>query len=185
MNLLRDLKGKERIVILGPNGSGKSTLGHTLSIRLGLHCYHLDEHYWLPNWQKPEQNLWGSKVKELASSSRWIIEGDYLSTLNCRVKRADQIIWLWPPTFLHMGRFLYRNLTNLGKQRRYMGAGCKERISLSQLVHAATYKRRTKDEKANLVRTGPNTLIIHSFDKDTLDYKLSRKVERLSLGKLL
>jgi adenylate kinase family enzyme len=55
---------------------------------------HLDAYYWQPGWQETEQHKWLARQQELIKGDRWIIDGNYGSTMDIRLARSNTIIWL-------------------------------------------------------------------------------------------
>lgn len=126
---MRELYGK-RILIIGSSGSGKTTLSLELAKITGLPLIHLDQHYWKPGWQSTPKEEWRPKVATLCAGESWIMDGNFGSTMDLRMERADTIIFLdFPRTVCIMG-YLKRLLTNWGKSRSEMPEGCKESLDI-------------------------------------------------------
>jgi adenylate kinase family enzyme len=123
---IEDFLGMERILIIGPAGAGKSTLAKRLRAVLDLPIISLDQYFWKPNWKKTSDSEWRNIVVEMVQKDRWIMDGNYRSTLDIRIPRADTIIFLDFPRFICLGRVLKRRFENEQKQ---CAAGCRERIS--------------------------------------------------------
>ncbi|MEV0898969.1 topology modulation protein [Actinoplanes sp. NPDC049802] len=83
-----------RIAIVGCGGSGKSHLARRLSERLGLPVAHLDDHYYDDDWNAAPAGEFAAMQRDLATADRWIIDGNYASTLPIRLARADTVIFL-------------------------------------------------------------------------------------------
>lgn len=84
-----------KIIIIGCPGSGKSTLSFKLENLLEVPTLHLDKIYHIDNDTRITTEELIEKVDEFAASSnRWIIDGNYISTMEQRVKLADTIILL-------------------------------------------------------------------------------------------
>lgn len=87
------LRSCERIMVVGSGGAGKSTFALRLAELTGLPLIHLDLHHWKPGWEATPKDEWANVVQSLASSDRWIIDGNYGETLDLRVSRADAIVF--------------------------------------------------------------------------------------------
>ncbi len=84
-----------KIIVIGCPGSGKSTLVFKLQDLLGFPTMHLDKVYHIDNDTRISTEELIQKVDEFASSSdKWIIDGNYISTMEQRIKLADTIILL-------------------------------------------------------------------------------------------
>ncbi|HLB43335.1 MAG TPA: hypothetical protein VJN02_10925 [Gammaproteobacteria bacterium] len=87
------LDNLNRIAVIGCPGSGKTTFSVALNKILKLSLYHLDLIYWNKNWERMPTDVWIKKIQEIAVFSNWIIDGNYIETLEIRVKEADFIIF--------------------------------------------------------------------------------------------
>ncbi len=166
--LLFRIQAKKRILVLGPNAAGKSTLARLIAEILAIPCHHLDDHFWKPNWEKPTQQEWDEIVLRIADKNTWVIEGDYLSTIQTRVARADLVIWLRPPRHIYMRRFLARTFGSLGKQHPHLAKGCRGRFSIKHIVHAYGYYDRCT-ERIERSTQGCNRLVLDNFHLPTLE----------------
>lgn len=105
----------QRILIIGPCGSGKSTLSRKVGDRLDLPVYHMDQLGWLPGWVETEKDELHDKIKAVVATDRWVIEGNYGSTLDLRLPRADSVIYLDFPIRVCIWRLLRRTASYRGR----------------------------------------------------------------------
>lgn len=130
--------------MIGSPGAGKSTFARALAERTGLPLSHLDAEYWLPGWTAPAPNQWRSKLAQLTSGERWVIDGNYGGSLDMRLKRADTVIYLDFPTLLCLWRALSRMVILRGQVRDDTAPGCPERIDLPFLAYIASFRSRKR-----------------------------------------
>lgn len=136
-----------RVVIAGCPGSGKSRAARTLSELTGLPVIHLDRHYWQPGWQRPSPEVWRATIQELIARPRWIMDGNYGSTLELRLKAADTLIYLDFSTLLCAARLLRRTIAGLGGTRGgELPDGCLERFDWAFFRFVLNY-RQTRRER--------------------------------------
>ena len=118
----------KRVLIIGCGGAGKSTLARQLGEKLNLPVVHLDSIFWLPGWVEMEKDEFDARIRTEMAKETWILDGNYNRTLPERIARCDTIIYLdFSRTACLYGIFK-RLLTNIGKTRPDMGAGCKEKV---------------------------------------------------------
>jgi len=84
----------KRIIIVGNSGSGKSYLGKKIAEITDLPLIHLDNEFWKPNWVKTPRDEWIEIQKNLIKAEKWIIEGNYNSTMELRFEASDLVIFL-------------------------------------------------------------------------------------------
>ncbi|MEL7246828.1 MAG: hypothetical protein AAFO03_00360 [Bacteroidota bacterium] len=161
----------QRVMIIGCCGAGKSTVARRLHDLTGLPLQHLDQHYWLPNWQEPNKASWQAKVQALSDQPQWIIDGNYGGTLDIRLQRADTVIYLDYATPKCLWRITKRIWRYHGQVRPDMPAGCRERFNLNFYHYVATY---------NLLRRRALLERLASLDarKHVLRLRNDRAVER-------
>lgn len=134
----------QRVLVIGISGAGKSTFSRALADRTGLPLVHLDKAFWQPGWVETRRPQWRENVVELAAAARWIIDGNYASSLDLRLPRADAVIWFDYPRLVCLARALRRVAASYGRVRADMGAGCPERIDLDFLRYIWRFNDRQR-----------------------------------------
>lgn len=142
-----------RIAIIGPSGSGKSTLARQLGDKLALQVTHLDAHFWSAGWIESDREQWRETVSALVERERWIIDGNYSSTMDIRLPRAETIIFLDLPRWLCLLRVLRRWLTYYGDTRPDLPPGCPEKVDLEFLRWVWDYPQRSRPGTLALLRS--------------------------------
>lgn len=97
-----------KILVIGSPGAGKTVFAKCLSKILAVPIYSLDDYYWLPKWQRPDEAAWLCKLDELLTQKNWIIDGNYYPTLTRRLAQTDYVIYLDYPTSICLLRALKR-----------------------------------------------------------------------------
>ena len=90
----------ERVIIIGCPGSGKSTFARALHEKTGLPLHYLDMMYWKPDRTTVEKAVFRAQLQELLTFDRWIIDGNYASTMEARMAACDTVFFLDYPTEL-------------------------------------------------------------------------------------
>lgn len=125
----------QRVLIIGPCGAGKSTLAVELGRTLDLPVYHMDQLNWRPGWIESSKDEIRERLAGIVATDRWLIDGNYGSTMSERLDRADTVIYLDFPIRLCAWRLLRRIWTYRGKARPDMTEGCPERFDLEFFLY--------------------------------------------------
>ena len=169
----------QRIMIIGNCGSGKTTFAKKLGSLKAIEIIHLDKFYYGPNWKGMNSDDWKRKVSEFSSRSKWIIDGNYSSTLDIRIKNADTIIYLNYSTVKCLWRITKRILKSWRKERIDNPKGCKERFDLRFYKYVASFNYKRRDGlliKLEKCRNDKNIFVFKS-DKETSKFLQSIKTE--------
>ena len=145
----------DRIIVIGCGGAGKSTFSRKLSSKLDIPVYHLDKLFWNKGWIETPQEQFDSKIKKIVSKDKWIIDGNYIRTMDIRAKSADTIIFINMPTYLCLYRIFKRRLMYRGKSRPDMADECPEGVDLEFFNWVLNYNRKIRPEifkKLNLYK---------------------------------
>jgi hypothetical protein len=97
-----------RVLVLGCPGSGKTVLARRLAGALGLPAVHLDDEYWRPGWSRPDPREWLHQQSMLVARPHWVIDGNYLDSVELRAARADLVVVVDAPTIRCLARVLIR-----------------------------------------------------------------------------
>jgi len=157
------IKPMKKIAIIGSGGSGKSTFSVLLGQELNLPVHHLDKLYWKPNWTKTPNIQWTDTLTELCKNERWIIDGNYKSTLGIRLAACDTVIFLDVNRFTCICRAIKRTLK--GKTRPDMAEGCKERLNMEFIKFLWDFPTKTRPiimKKLNSAIDSKNVIIAKS-----------------------
>lgn len=90
----------KRVIVIGCPGSGKSTFSRELHRVTGLPLYHLDMMYWNADKTTVEKTVFCKRLSETVAQDKWIIDGNYGSTMEMRMAACDTVIFLDYPTEL-------------------------------------------------------------------------------------
>ncbi|MGL5805452.1 MAG: DNA topology modulation protein [Xenococcaceae cyanobacterium] len=134
----------QRITIIGSSGSGKSTLAKKLEQKLDIPVIHLDRFYWQPGWIPRLEADWIDLQCKLLQGDRWIVDGNYLSTMDLRLEAADTIIFLDFKRSLCLWRVTKRYLKYRGRTRSDMASDCPERLTLDFLQWVWNFQGRSR-----------------------------------------
>lgn len=137
----------KKIMVVGVSaGVGKSTFARKLGEKLDLPVHHLDRYHWKSGWIEADKAEFRAALEKVVDEDAWIIEGNYSSTFDLRLAKADTIIYLELPLGVCLYRVLKRWLTNLGRTRPDMAEGCPERMEWEFLKFIVTTYSRRKTE---------------------------------------
>lgn len=145
-----------RILVLGSSGSGKSTLARRVGERLNIEVIHLDSYYWQPDWVATPNAEWAEKVKTLVSRARWVMDGNYLSSLELRLGYADTVIFIDQSRWVCLWRCLLRLAEHRGSNRPELAEGCHEKFDLDFFQWIWNYPRDVKPEIESLLKKHRN-----------------------------
>lgn len=127
------MKSIQKIAIIGAPGTGKSTLAEKLHTTTQLPVFHLDQYFWHPNWQHPDEDAYKKIHDTIHDKKQWIIDGMNLKYLESRIQKADLIIFLDYPRHIYMSRIIKRMIQNYGKTGPHSAPGCNEKFNLKFL----------------------------------------------------
>jgi len=165
----------KRIAIIGAPGVGKSTLAKQLSKVLQIKIWHMDKLFWQPGWVQISRKELQIKVKAILKDPSWIIDGNYLNTLDMRLQAADTIIFLDYPIWLCLLGVIKRRIIYRDKVRTDITEGCPEQLDYQFIRYLLRFPRDQKGLIYNkLQKLDPSTKVLifhnrHSLEKYLLD----------------
>jgi GNAT superfamily N-acetyltransferase len=94
----------KKILVLGSPGAGKSYFSSQLAQAFSCPIVHMDMLYWKPNWEHVSDEEMRHLLDQAMAGERWIIDGNYASTLEYRYQKADIVFFLdYPPELCLQG----------------------------------------------------------------------------------
>jgi adenylate kinase family enzyme len=116
-----------RIAIIGCGGSGKTTTSRRLGDALHAPVTHLDVLYYDEEWNTLPKEKFAALQEDLVAQDRWVIDGNFASTLPTRLQRATTII------FLDLGPITC--LTGIAQRRLRYGGGQNDSTGVYDRIH--------------------------------------------------
>lgn len=83
-----------KIIVIGCPGSGKSTFSKKLHQITDIPLYHLDMMYWNSDKTIVNKDIFLERLLSTIKTDKWIIDGNYSSTMELRIQHCDTIIFL-------------------------------------------------------------------------------------------
>lgn len=84
----------KKILVIGCPGSGKSTFARSLHEITDIPLFYLDRMYWNADKTTVPKEVFLERLSDALAQSTWIIDGNYLSTMEMRIKECDTVIFL-------------------------------------------------------------------------------------------
>lgn len=84
----------KKIIVIGCPGSGKSTFSKALHQKTQIPLFHLDMLFWRPDKTTVQKSVFLERLSEILKKNEWIIDGNYASTMELRMRECDTVIFL-------------------------------------------------------------------------------------------
>lgn len=88
-----------KIIIIGSPGAGKSYFAREFSKKTGLPLFHMDNIYWKADKTHISRDELSNEIARIMETDEWIIDGNYVSTLEQRVQAAQLVIFMDCPVW--------------------------------------------------------------------------------------
>ncbi|MGN1344843.1 MAG: adenylate kinase [Traorella sp.] len=83
-----------KVMVIGCPGSGKSTFSRKLHELTNLPLYHLDMLYWNEDKTTVTREVFCERLQHVLEKESWIIDGNYLFTMEKRLQVCDTVFYL-------------------------------------------------------------------------------------------
>ena len=84
----------KKVIVIGSPGAGKSTFARKLRDCTGLPLYYLDMIWHRPDRTNISREEFEQRIRERIAGDRWILDGNYLRTMEMRLAACDTVFFL-------------------------------------------------------------------------------------------
>lgn len=138
----------KKIIVIGCPGGGKSTFSKALESIIKIPLYHLDIMYWNEDKTTVDKTVFQKRLLEVIEKDEWIIDGNYASTMDMRMKACDTVFFLDYPLDVCLSGILERR----GKPRSDMPWVEKENELDEEFIRFITnYREESRPEVLSLL----------------------------------
>lgn len=121
----------DRVAVVGCCGSGKSYVARAIGQLTGAPVTHLDAIYYDDQWNTAPMDDFADAQRALVAEPRWVIDGNYNSTLEIRLRACDTVVFVDVPT--------RSCLWGIGS--RHVWRGGEHRLNLDVVKYVLGYRR--------------------------------------------
>lgn len=138
----------EKIIVIGCPGSGKSVFSRALHEIISIPLYHLDLLYWKEDKTTVTKEIFLGKLENILKTKKWIIDGNYGSTMKMRIQECDTVFFLDYPVEVCLDGIRERK----GKARPDMPWIEDEESDPEFISFIKNYKKESRPKVINLLR---------------------------------
>lgn len=149
------MKDYQRILVLGSPGAGKSTLTQKIAQKRQLPIISLDQLFWVDNETTITTEELKIALKPLMETDRWIMDGNFASTLSLRLEHADLVLYLKVSRLKAMYRVIKRYWRYHGKDNP---SGNPDRIDLEFLRYIWDFPQTQEKAVQHYLETAPRAI---------------------------
>lgn len=84
----------QKVIVIGCPGAGKSTFARSLKDAAELPLFHLDMIWHKPDKTNVTRDEFDVRLRDIIQKDTWIIDGNYLRTMEMRMKACDTVFLL-------------------------------------------------------------------------------------------
>jgi len=131
----------KKVAIVGCGGSGKSHVARALGDVLGAPVTHLDAAFYDDEWNELPMEKFAAVQRDLVAQEKWVIDGNYNSTLQVRLEACDTVVLMDVSTLAALWGVFSRQLRHGAGHK---GNGVHNRIHWGVIKYVATYRRKMR-----------------------------------------
>lgn len=84
----------KKVIVIGCSGAGKSTFSRKLKQETDLLLFHLDRLWHNKDKTTVTNELFDKRLSAILKKDAWILDGDFIRTLDIRLKECDTVFFL-------------------------------------------------------------------------------------------
>ncbi|GAA2411173.1 DNA topology modulation protein [Nonomuraea africana] len=132
-----------RVAVVGSGGSGKSHLARELGRLLNAPVTHLDAVFYDDEWNALPPEKFEAAQRELVAAPRWVIDGNYNSSLHVRLEACDTVVMMDVSTPAALWGILSRQARHGAGQH---AQGVYNRIHWGVVRYVTSYRRKMRPQ---------------------------------------
>lgn len=109
---------------------------------------------------KIKKNEFREILDELLNKEFWIIDGNFMSTMESRIEKSDTVIFLDFSTIVCLFRVIKRRFQYINKTRPDMNPNCPEKIDLAFLLFVIGYRMNNRKKVKDILKNNEDKNII-------------------------
>lgn len=156
----------KKVLIIGCPGSGKSYFSRELAEATGLPLYHIDKIRWRTDWTLMPREEFLPILREIMERDEWIIDGNYLNSMEYRLGYADTVFYFDLPTEECLANVEQRK----GKPREDMPDGMIDREDPEFIEFIKNFNSDTKPRVEELLSRFSGEVIVIKSREDKKQY---------------
>lgn len=161
---------ERKIIVIGCPGAGKSTFSRRLAEKTGIALYHLDAIYWREDCSHISRARLIRKQKEILKQESFIIDGNFKSTIEMRIKNAQLVFLFDLPT-----EDCIYGATHRKENRPEMPCDLPDNEELISFIKNFNIEVKPKIDDL-LLKYGSKVIVFHSH-KEADDYLRNIKID--------
>jgi adenylate kinase family enzyme len=131
----------KKVAIVGCGGSGKSHVARSLGKILDAQVSHLDAVFYDDEWNALPMEKFAEAQRDLVAQPKWVIDGNYNSTLQIRLEACDTVVLMDVSTLAALWGIFARQIRH---GAGHQGNGVHNRIHWGVIKYVATYRRKMR-----------------------------------------
>ncbi|MEM1411444.1 MAG: adenylate kinase [Pseudomonadota bacterium] len=167
---IEQLRTAQRINVVGTSGTGKSTFARRLAELKGIPYIEMDQLYWLPDWQEPDDSAFFPKLEQALAGDAWVLDGNYHRSCPIKWPRTQVVVFLDLPFLQTIAQVTRRTIRrSRSRQELWPDTGNRETLRKGflssdsviwwSITHHAKGRRRYLNPQ--LLDGYPSTRLIH------------------------
>ncbi|MEU3783424.1 topology modulation protein [Streptomyces sp900129855] len=132
----------DKVLVIGCAGSGKTRVARELGRHLNAPVTHLDALYYDADWNPLPMDDFAEAQRDVTSQPRWVIDGNYNSTLDLRLAACDAVVFLDLPATACLRGIFMRQVCHGSGQRATLGVY--NRLTVDVVRYILSYRRRMR-----------------------------------------